>query len=136
MDTSERQAVNHLGYAIATTDNMTPGQLAAFDQAVSAYREACYAFAYITDAYVSGTITPRKAEAHLRSVGYDATTGLITLPVAAVHFTDTRADGARMSAVNGSILGGQTWISWSGRMLRFGHECGEYDAYDLIKVRA
>jgi hypothetical protein len=136
MDTSERQAVNRKGYAVATTAHMTPGQLAAFGQAVAAYREACRAFAYRTGAYVNGTVTPRKAEAHLRSAGYDAATGLITLPVAAVHFTDVRADGARMSAVNGSILGGETWVSWSGRCLRFGTECAEYDAYDLIQVRA
>jgi len=136
VDTSERQAVNAKGYAVATTAHMEPGQLAAFDQAIAGYREACHAFAYMTEAYMNGTVTPREAEAHLRRVGLDPATGLITLPVAAVHFTDIRADGARMSAVNGSILGGWTWICWSGRCFRFGTESAEYDAYDLIQVKA
>ena len=78
----------------------------------------------------------RDAEATLRAVGRDDETGLITLPIAALHFTDTRADGARMHAVNGSTTGGQTWVCWFGRSLRHGVECREYDAYDLIQVRA
>jgi hypothetical protein len=47
-----------------------------------------------------------------------------------------RADGARMSAVNGSILGGETWICWKGRCFRHGVQCDTYDAYDLIQVKA
>ena len=113
------------------TDTMTPGHLAAFDQAVAAYRDACRAFVHMTDGE-----SIRDAEARLRRAGYDAATGLITLPVAAVHFTDVRADGARMSAVNGSILGGETWISWTGRCFRHGVQCETYDAYDLIQVRS
>jgi hypothetical protein len=131
MDTSERQAVNQKGYAVATTADMPAGQVAAFDQAVAAYREAARAFADMT-----GTGAQlHAAEAGLRRAGSDDA-GLITLPVAAVHFTDIRADGARMAAVCGSILGGETWVSWKGRCLRHGVECSEYDAYDLIKVRS
>ena len=114
------------------TATMQPGQLAAFDQAVMAYREAAHAFAYMT-----GTGEDlRAAEAELRRIGLDAETGLITLPVAAIHFTDVRADGARMAAVNGSILGGRTWIAWRGRCFRFGVDSQEYDAYELLQVRA
>lgn len=113
------------------TGTMAPAQLAAFDQAVSAYRDACAAFGAMT-----GTGEQvRDAEAALRRAGSDGA-GLITIPVAAVHFSDVRADGARMAAVNGSTLGGRTWIWWTGRMLRFGGEGAEYDAYDLIQVRA
>ena len=114
-----------------TTDTMAPGQLAAFDQAVAAYRDACRAFACRT---AGETMT--EAEARLRRAGYDAATGLITLPVAAVHFTDTRSDGARMSAVCGSTLGGETWVCWKGRCFQHGVQCDTYDAYDLIQVRA
>lgn len=113
------------------TETMTAGQLAAFDQAVAAYRDACRAFACMT-----GTGEQlRAAEAELRRAGRDEA-GLITLPVAAVHFTDVRADGARMSAVNGSILGGETWVCWKGRCFRHGVQCDTCDAYDLIQVRA
>ena len=111
---------------------MTAGQLAAFDQAVSAYREACRAFAYMT-----GTgAEMRAAEAALRQAGRDAESGLITLPVVAVDFTDVRADGARMAAVNGSLLGGEVWVSWSGRSLPFGTEAVTYGPADLIQVKA
>lgn len=113
------------------TDTMTPGRLAAFDQALTGYREACRAFANRT-----GTGEQvRAAEAELRQVGRDEATGLITLPVAAVHFSDERADGARMAAVNGSLLGGETWICWRGRSIRFGVEAATYDAWDLIQVK-
>ncbi len=115
-----------------TTDTMAPGQVAALDQAIAAYREAARAFAYMT-----GTGAQlREAEAHLRAVGRDDATGLITLPIAAVHFSDVRADGARMSAVCGSILGGEVWVSWSGRCFRFGCDSQTYDAYDLIQVKS
>ena len=115
-----------------TTETMAPGQLAAFDQAVAAYRDACLMFAH-----VPGTGDQlRAAEARLRQVGHDPSTGLITLPVAAVHFWDVRADGARMAAVNGSILGGEIWVSWSGRCFQFGCDSRTYDAYDLIEVKA
>ena len=113
------------------TETMTAGQLAALDQAIAAYRDACRAFAYRT-----GTGEQlRAAEAQLRQAGHDPATGLITLPVAAVHFTDVRSDGARMSAVKGSLLGGETWICWKGRCFRHGVQCDTYDAYDLIQVR-
>jgi hypothetical protein len=114
------------------TETMAAGQLAAFDQAVAAYRDACRAFAYRTE----HSETMAEAEATLRQAGYDAVTGLITLPIAVVHFSDVRADGARMSAVNGSVLGGETWVCWKGRCFRHGVECATYDAYDLIQVRA
>ena len=116
---------------MTTTQTMQPGQLAAFDQAVAAYRDACHRFAHRL-----GGESMRDAEARLRAAGYDATTGLITLPVAAAHFSDVRADGARMAAVNGSILGGEIWVSWSGRCFRFGCDSQTYDAYDLIQVKA
>ncbi len=117
---------------MSITETMAPGQVAAFDQAVAAYRDACHAFAHMT-----GTGEDlRAAEAALRKAGTDPATGLITLPIAAVHFSDVRADGARMSAVSGSILGGETWVTWSGRCLRFGVETAAYDAYDLIQVRS
>ena len=114
------------------TDTMTPGQVAAFDQALAAYREAVRAFVSMTGK--PGQL--REAEAELRRAGHDAATGLITLPIAAVHFTDIRADGARMAAINGSLLGGETWVSWSGRCFRFGCDTRTYDAYDLIQVKA
>lgn len=114
------------------TGTMAPGQVAAFDQAVSAYRDACRAFADM-----SGTGEDlRAAEAALRKAGTDPATGLITLPVSAVRFSDVRADGARKVAVNGSILGGVIWVCWSGRCFRFGTESATYDAYELIQVRA
>ena len=114
------------------TDTMSPGQVAAFDQALAAYREAVVAFVHMTGE--PGAL--REAEARLREAGHDAATGLITLPVAAVHFTDIRSDGARMAAVSGSILGGEVWVSWSGRCFRFGCDSRTYDAYDLIQVKA
>ena len=116
------------------TDTMPAGQLAALDQAIAAYRDACHAFAYRTAPDAGDQM--RAAEAQLRQAGHDPATGLITLPVAAVHFTDVRADGARMTAVNGSLLGGETWICWKGRCFQHGVQCDTYDAYDLIRVKA
>jgi len=111
---------------------MTSGRLAAIGQAAAAYRAAAEAFAGMT-----GTGQQlRAAEAQLRAAGLDEDACLITLPLAAVHFTDVRADGARMAAVCGSITGGQIWVAWTGRCLRSGTECRTYDAYDLIQVRA
>jgi hypothetical protein len=115
-----------------TAGTMSPGQLTALDQAITAYRQAAAAFADMTG---SGQQL-RAAEAELRRAGLDEVTGLITLPIAAVHFADVRADGARMAAVCGSIIGGRTWVAWSGRCVRFGVECQEYDAYDLIQLKA
>jgi hypothetical protein len=115
-----------------TTDTIAPGQLAALDQAVSAYREACRAFAY----GIGTGLQVRAAEAELRRIGHDEVTGLVTLPIAAAHFTDVRADGARMAAVCGSLLGGEFSVCWSGRCLRFGVEDQTCDAWDLIQVRA
>ena len=113
------------------TETMTAGQLAALDQAVAAYREACQAFAY-----ASGTGEQmRAAEARLRDAGRNDA-GLITLPVAAVHFSDERADGARLRAVNGSLLGGETWMLWAGRSLPCGIESCTYDAWDLVQIKA
>ena len=115
-----------------TAGTMSPGQLAALDQAIAAYRQAAVALADMT-----GTGQQlRAAEAELRRVGRDEVTGLVTLPIAAVRFTDVRADGARMAAVCGSITGGRTWVAWSGRCFRFGVECREYGAYDVIQVKA
>ena len=113
-----------------TTETMSAGQLAALDQAVAAYREACQLFASTVG---TGQVV-RDAEATLRRVGRDEATGLITLPVGAIHFTDIRADGARMHAVSGSLTG-EIWVCWSGRSLRFGTECRTYDASDLIQVK-
>ena len=111
---------------------MSPGQVAALDQAIAAYRQAAVAFAART-----GTDQQlRAAEAELRRVGHDEVTGLVTLPIAAVQLTDVRADGARITAVCGSITGGRAWVAWSGRCFRSGVECQEYDAYDVIQVRA
>jgi hypothetical protein len=111
---------------------MTAGQLAAFDQAAAAYREACRTFAH-----VPGTGDQmRAAEAALREAGRDAAAGLVTLPVTAVHFSDVRADGARIAAVNGSLLGGDVWVLWSGRSLPFGTEATTYGPADLIQVKA
>jgi hypothetical protein len=107
------------------------GQVAALDQAVAAWRAACRAFAYRT-----GTGEQlRDAETRMRAAGRDPSTGLVTLPAAAVHFTDVRADGARMTAVNGSLLGGPVWICWSGRSLRFGVEARTYERDDLVELR-
>lgn len=111
---------------------MTAGQLAAYDQALAAYREACRVFAS-----VPGTGEQlRAAESALRAAGRDTETGLVTLPVTAVHFSDVRADGARMRAVNGSLLTGEAWVCWSGRGLPFGTESRDYGPADLISVRA
>ena len=111
---------------------MSPGQLAAFDQASVAYRQAAVAFADMT-----GTGQQlREADAELRRAGRDEVTGLVTLPIAAVQFTDVRADGARIAAMCGSVTGGRTWVAWSGRCFRFGVECQEYDADDVIQVKA
>ena len=115
-----------------TTAALPAGQLAALDQAISAYREAARAFAYMT-----GTGAElRAAEAQMRHAGYDAGTGLVTIPAVAVHFTDERADGARPAAMSGSLLGGEAWICWRGRAIRFGVEPVTYDAWDLVQVRA
>ncbi len=115
-----------------TTGTMTAGQLAAIGQAAAAYRAAAGAFAEMT-----GTGPQlRAAEAELRAAGLEEDAGLITLSLAAVHFTDVRADGARMAAVCGSITGGEIWVAWTGRCFRFGVECRTYDACDLIQVRA
>ena len=115
-----------------TAATMGPRQLTALGEAVAAYRQAAAAFADMT-----GTGQQlRAAEAELRRAGRNEVTGLIALPIAAVHFTDVRHDGARMAAVCGSITSGRTWVAWSGRCLRFGVECQEYDAYDLIQVKA
>jgi len=111
---------------------LQPGQLAALDQALAAYRRACRAFA-------DGTGTGEEfqaAAAQLRRAGLDEVAGLITLPVAAIRFTDLRADGARISAVSGSVLGGEVWVCWTGRGLPSGIEPRTYDAWDLIQVRA
>ena len=115
-----------------TAGTVGPGQLTALGEAIAAYRQAAAAFADMT-----GTGQQlREAEAELRRAGRDEVTGLVALPIAAVRFTDIRADGARMAAVCGSITGGRTWVAWSGRCLRFGVERQEYDAYDLIQVKA
>ena len=104
----------------------------ALDQAIAAYRQAAAAFADMT-----GTGQQlREVEAELRRAGRDEVTSLVALPIAAVRFTDVRAGGARMAAVCGSITGGRTWVAWSGRCFRFGVECREYDAYDVIQVKA
>jgi hypothetical protein len=114
------------------TETMTAGQLAALDQAVAAYREACRVFAS-----TPGTGEQMRAEETLlREVGRDEVSGLVTLPVAAVHFSDERADGARLRAVNGSLLGGETWMLWAGRSLPCGIESRTYDAWDLVQVKA
>ena len=106
--------------------------MAALDQAIAAYRDACSTFA-------RGAGTGEQwlaAEAYLRNAGFDAATGLTTIPVAAVRFGDVRADGARLRAVNGSVCGGETWMCWSGRSLPCGIETREYGAWDLIQVKA
>ena len=117
---------------MTTTETMPAGQVAALDQAIATWRDACRGFAHMT---TSGTEWA-EAEARLRNAGYDAATGLVTIPVAAVRFADVRADGARVRAVNGSILGGSTWLCWSGRSLPCGIESREYGAWDLIQVKA
>lgn len=115
-----------------TTGTATVGQLAAIGQAAAAYRAAAGAFAEMT-----GTGQQlRAAEAELRAAGLDKSAGLITLPLAAVHFTDVRADGARMAAACGSITGGEIWVAWTGRCFQSGTECRTYGAYDLVQVRA
>jgi hypothetical protein len=86
---------------------MSPDQLAVLDQAIAAYRQVAVAFAGMT----STCQQLRTAEAVLRRVGRDEVTGLVTLPIAALQFTDVRADGARMAAVCGSITGGRTWVA-------------------------
>jgi hypothetical protein len=108
------------------------GQLAAYDQALAAYREACHVFAH-----VPGTGEQlRAAESALRAAGRDAATGLVLLPVTALHFGDVRADGARMVAVNGSLLTGEAWVCWTGRSLPYGSETRDYGPADLILIRA
>jgi hypothetical protein len=107
------------------------GQLAAYDQALAAYREACHVFAHVPG--TGGQL--RAAESALRAAGRDAETGLVLLPVAAVHFGDERADGARMRAVNGSLLTGEAWVCWSGRSLPYGTESRDYGPADLILIR-
>jgi hypothetical protein len=114
------------------TDTMPAGQLAALDQAIAAYRAACRGFAHMT---TSGTGWA-ESEARLRNAGFDAATGLTTIPVAAVRFADVRADGARVRAINGSIQGGEVWMCWAGRSLPCGIESREYGAWDLIQVKA
>ena len=117
---------------MSITETMAPGRLAAFDQAVAAYRDACIAFAHMT-----GTGEDlRAAEAALRKAGTDPATGLITLPVAAVRFTDVRADGARLRAVNGRTTGGEVSMLWGGLPRPQLIDDRTYDAYDLIQVRA
>lgn len=107
------------------------GRSAAFDQAAAAWRDACDAFAHMTGPYSQVL----EAEAEMRSIGRDTVTGLVTVPVAAVHFSDVRADGARMAAVNGNRSTGEWWVCWSGRMLRFGVEALTYDSTDLVQLR-
>ena len=116
-----------------TTETLPAGQLAALDQAISAYRDACRAWAEMT-----GTSEAmRTAEADLRRAGTDAVTGLVTLPVAALHFSDVRADGARIAAVNGSLLGGELWAYWTGGSLRLGEACVYADGWsEFVQVRA
>jgi len=117
---------------MTTTDTLPAGQLAALDQAIAAWREACRGFARMT---MTGAEWA-EAEAGLRNAGFDAATGLVTIPVAAVRFADVRADGARLRAVNGSITGGEVWMCWSGRSLPCGIETRTYGAWDLIRVKA
>jgi len=114
-----------------STVTLPAGQLAALDQAISRYRAACRAFAYMTG---SGE-EMRAAESALRATGRAG--DLIMLPIAAVHFSDVRADGARMTAVNGSLLSGESWVCWQGGALRFGIETWSGDAWTtLVQVRA
>ncbi len=115
------------------TTTVPASQLAALDQAVSAYRDACQAWAGMT----GSAEAMRAAEAELRRAGDDGA-GLVTLPVAALHFSDVRADGARMAAVNGSLLGGELWACWRGRSLRHGVEAVTYaDGWaEFVQVRA
>jgi hypothetical protein len=115
-----------------TTATLPAGQLAALDQAIAAFREAVRMFADMT--CEPGRL--REAEAALRQAGHDQATGLITLPVANVHFGDVWADGSRMVAVNGSMLGGEIWVARSGRCFRFGVDARYFDAYDLVQIRA
>jgi hypothetical protein len=107
------------------TATMTAVQLARFDQAVAAWREACHAFAYMT-----GTGAQMfAAEAAMRDAGRDDVAGLVTVPVAAVKFSDVRADGVRMRAVCGSL-------TWSGRALPCGVESRSYGPADVVQVKA
>lgn len=101
-------------------------------EAISAYRQARYTFAYVpgTGARLA------EAEAQLRAAGFDRVSGLITLPVSAVHFSDVRADGARMSAVCGGSHSAEVWVSWSGRALPYGVESRTYGPWDLVQIKA
>ena len=101
-------------------------------EAISAYRQARYTFTY-----VPGTGRQlAEAEAQLRAAGFDRVSGLITLPISAVHFSDVRADGARMAAVCGGSGSAEVWVSWSGRSLPCGVESRTYGPWDLVQVRA
>ena len=101
-------------------------------EAIAAYRQARYTFTY-----QPGTGRQlAEAEAELRRVGLDRVSGLVTLPICAVHFSDVRADGARMVAVCGGSGSAEVWVSWSGRSLRFGVESRTYGPWDLVQVRA
>lgn len=101
-------------------------------EAIGAYRQARYTFTY-----TPGTGRQlAEAEARLRAAGFDRASGLITLPVSAVHFSDVRADGARMAAVCGGAGSDQVWVSWTGRSLRFGVESLTYGPWDLVQIRA
>lgn len=111
---------------------ITAGQTAALDQAVAGWRAACRAFAYMTG---SGAAM-FAAEARMRAAGTDDSGELVTIPIGAVRFSDVRADGARMRAVNGSLLGGPVWVSWSGRSLPCGVECREYGPGEMVQVKA
>jgi hypothetical protein len=113
------------------TETMPAGQVAALDQAMADYREASRAFACM-----SGTGAAwLEAEARLRNAGYNAETGLVTIPVAAVRFADVRADGARVRAMSSDGNDG-IWLCWAGRALPCGIETREYGKWDLIRVKA
>jgi hypothetical protein len=104
--------------------------LAGLPAAIAAWRAAGETFAATPG--TGGQL--RDAEAAMRRAGLDPDTGLITLPAAAVRFTDTRADGARMRAVCGS-RDGQVWVCWHGRALPCGIETRTYGPDDLIQIR-
>ena len=78
----------------------------------------------------------RAAETQLRRAGHDEASGTVTLPIAAVHFSDVRADGAYLRAVNGSLLGGETWALSAGHSLPHGIESRTYGAWDLVQIKA
>lgn len=101
-------------------------------EAIGAYRQARYTFTYTpgTGAQLA------EAEAQLRAAGFDRGSGLVTLPISAVHFSDVRADGARMAAVCGGVTSREVWVSWSGRSLPYGVESRTYGPWDLVQVRA